>query len=114
MLNDITRNQLAGVWFAAVAIAIASVVATGVHVGTSTTALLLALCAVPPGKILALWRGASTQTIGEILYAEHTGREGRDELGAPKPEIARQKKEADDARAAKEKARIANKAGFRR
>jgi hypothetical protein len=36
-----------------------------------------------------------------------------DELDAPKREIARQKKEADDARAAKEKARIANKAGFR-
>jgi len=102
-LNDITRNQLAGVWFAAVAIAIASVVATGVNVGTSTTALLLTLCAVPPGIIFALWRGASTQTIGEILYAEHTGREPRDHLDAPKREIARQKKEADDARAAKEK-----------
>ena len=37
-----------------------------------------------------------------------------DELDAPRREIARQKKEADDARAAKEKARIANKAGFRR
>jgi hypothetical protein len=36
-----------------------------------------------------------------------------DELDAPKREIARQKKEADDARAATEKARTANKAGFR-
>ncbi len=36
-----------------------------------------------------------------------------DELDAPKREIARQKKEADDTRAAQEKARLANKAGFR-
>ena len=32
---------------------------------------------------------------------------------APQREIAWQKKEADDARAAQEKARLANKAGFR-
>ena len=36
-----------------------------------------------------------------------------DELDAPKREIARQKKEADDTRAAREKARLANKAAFR-
>jgi hypothetical protein len=36
-----------------------------------------------------------------------------DERDAPRREIARQKKEADDARAAREKARLANKAGFR-
>jgi len=36
-----------------------------------------------------------------------------DELDAPKREIARQKKEADDTRAVQEKARLANKAAFR-
>ena len=36
-----------------------------------------------------------------------------DERDAPKREIARQKKEADDTRAAQEKARLANKAAFR-
>ena len=36
-----------------------------------------------------------------------------DELDAPKREIARQKKAADDTRASQEKARLANKAGFR-
>jgi hypothetical protein len=36
-----------------------------------------------------------------------------DELDAPKREIARQKKEADDARTVQEKARLANKAAFR-
>ena len=77
MVNDITRNQLVGAWFAAVAAIIASVVAMGVNVRTSTTALLLTLCVVPPGIVSALWRGASTETIGEILYAENTGTEGR-------------------------------------
>jgi len=36
-----------------------------------------------------------------------------DERDAPRREIARQKKEADDTRAAQEKARLSNKAGFR-
>ena len=36
-----------------------------------------------------------------------------DERDAPRREIARQKKEADDTRASQEKARLANKAGFR-
>jgi hypothetical protein len=36
-----------------------------------------------------------------------------DARDAPRREIARQKKEADDTRAAREKARLANKAGFR-
>ena len=36
-----------------------------------------------------------------------------DERDAPRREIARQKKEADDTRAAQERARLANKAGFR-
>ena len=36
-----------------------------------------------------------------------------DERDAPRREIARQKKEADDARAAQDKARVANKAAFR-
>ena len=36
-----------------------------------------------------------------------------DERDAPRREIARQKKEMDDTRAAQEKARLANKAGFR-
>ena len=36
-----------------------------------------------------------------------------DERDAPRREIARQKKEQDDTRAAQEKARLANKAGFR-
>jgi hypothetical protein len=77
MLNDITRNRLVGMWFAAVALVIAFVVAMGVNVTASTTALLLTLSLVPPGIILALWRGAPPQTVGEILYAANKGMEGR-------------------------------------
>ena len=36
-----------------------------------------------------------------------------DELEAPRREIARQKKETEDARASQDKARLANKAAFR-
>jgi hypothetical protein len=70
MLNDITRNRLVGLWFVAVAIVIASVISMGVNVGVSTTALLLTLSLVPPGIIVALWRGAPAQTVGEILRGE--------------------------------------------
>ena len=77
MLKDITRNRLVGLWFAAVAVIIASVVAMGVNVGVSTTALLLTLSLVPPGIMLVLWRGATPPTIGEILYSANTPREGR-------------------------------------
>ena len=77
MLNDITRNGLVGLWFAAVAVVIASVVAFGVNVGVSTTALLLTLSLVPPGITLVLWRGAASQTVGEILYSATRGMDGR-------------------------------------
>jgi hypothetical protein len=78
MLNEITRNQLVGVWFAAVAVIIAFVVAMGGNVGVGTAAVLLTACVVPPGMVVALWRGAPTETIGEILYARNraTGGDG--------------------------------------
>jgi hypothetical protein len=77
MLKDITRNRLVGCWFATVAIIVAAVIAMGVNVGVSTTALLLTLSLVPPGIILALWRAAPAPTVGEILYAANTPKEGR-------------------------------------
>jgi hypothetical protein len=77
MVNDITRNRLVGLWFAAVAVVIASVVALGVNVGVSTTALLLTLSLVPPGIVLGLWRGGPPQTVAEILYTANKGTEGR-------------------------------------
>jgi hypothetical protein len=77
MLTDITRNRLVGCWFATVAIIVAAVIAMGVNVGVSTTALLLTLSVVPPGIVLALWRGAPPPTVAEILYATNTRHEGR-------------------------------------
>ena len=76
MVKDITRNRLVALWFAAVAVIIATVIVTGAHVGVATTALLLALSIVPPGIILALWPAAPPPTVGEILYAAST-RDGR-------------------------------------
>jgi hypothetical protein len=77
MLKGITRNRLVGLWFAAVALMIATVVAMGVNVGVSTAALLLTLSLVPPGTLLALWRGSPPPTIGEILYAANRRTEDR-------------------------------------
>ena len=77
MLKEISRNRLVGLWFAAVAVVIASVVAMGVNVGVSTTALLLTLSLVPPGIILVLWRGAPSPTVAEILHTANSPTEGR-------------------------------------
>jgi hypothetical protein len=77
MLKDITRNRLVGFWFAAVVVIIASVVAMGVSVAVSTTAILLTLSLVPPGIMLVLWRGAPPPTVAEVLYAANTPKEGR-------------------------------------
>ena len=77
MLNDITRNRLVGLWFGAVGLVIASVVAMGVNVGVSTTALLLTMALVPPAIMLTLWRGGPNQTVAEILHAAHKGTDGR-------------------------------------
>ena len=77
MLKEISRTRLVGFWFVAVAVIIASVVAMGVNVAVSTTALLLMLSLVPPGIMLVLWRGAPPPTVGEILYSANTLKEGR-------------------------------------
>ena len=76
MSNITTRNRLVGCWFAAVAVIVGSMVAMGVNVGVSTSAILLTLS---PGRIvivLALWRSAPP-TGGEVLYTANTRQEGR-------------------------------------
>jgi UPF0716 family protein affecting phage T7 exclusion len=77
MLNDITRNRLVGLWFAAVAVVIAFVIGIGMNLGVGTTVLLLTLSLVPPGIIMVLWRGAPTPTVAEILHAANSPKEGR-------------------------------------
>ena len=77
MLRNITtRNRLVACWFAAVAVIVGSMVAMGVNVGVSTSAVLLTLSIVPPVIVLALWRSAPP-TVGEVLYRANTRQEGR-------------------------------------
>ena len=77
MLNNITRNQLVGLWFAAIAVVIASVVVLGVNLAVSTTVLLLALSLVPPAIVWFLWRGAASPTAHDVMYAANTSKQGR-------------------------------------
>jgi multisubunit Na+/H+ antiporter MnhG subunit len=77
MLKDISRNRIVGLWFTAVAVIIAFVVAMGVNVAVSTTAFLLTLSLVPPAIMLLLWRAAPPPTVAEILHAASSPKEGR-------------------------------------
>ena len=77
MLKEISRTRLVGVWFVAVAVIIAWVVAMGVNIAISTTALLLTMCLVPPAVMLLVWRGDPPPTVGEILYSANKPKEGR-------------------------------------
>jgi hypothetical protein len=77
MLKAIARTRLVGFWFAAVAVIIASLVAMGVNVAVSTTALLLTLSLVPPAIIWVLWPGAAPPTARDIMYSVNTSKKGR-------------------------------------
>ena len=75
MLNEISRKRVVGLWFAAVAAIIASLVAMGVTVSVSTTALVFTLSLLPPAVMFVLWR-APSPTIAEILHTANTPKEG--------------------------------------
>ena len=75
MLNEISRKRAVGVWFAAVAAIIASLVAMGVTVSVSMTALVLTLSLLPPAVMFVLWR-APPPTIAEILHTANMPKEG--------------------------------------
>jgi hypothetical protein len=77
MLTNLTRNRLVGWWFAAVAVIIASVITMGMNVGVSTSALLVSLALVPPGIVMALWRGGPAPTVAEILHEADAPKGGR-------------------------------------
>jgi len=72
MLKDVSRNRLMGCWFAAVALIAASMIAMGVNVLNSTTALLLTMSMVPPAMMLLLWPGVRPATVAEVLYPSNT------------------------------------------
>ena len=77
MLKGISRTQLVGFWFAAVAVIIAWVAATGVNIAISTALLLQTMCLVPPVIVLLVWRGAPPPTVGELLYSVNNQKKGR-------------------------------------
>ena len=77
MLKEISRSRLVGLWFAAVAVIIASVAAMGLTVAVSTTAFLLTLSLVPPAIMLLLWPAAPSPTVADILHAASSPKDGR-------------------------------------
>ena len=77
MVKKMSRTRLVGFWFAAVAVIIAWVVATGVNIAIGTAALLLTMCLVPPAIMLLVWRGAPPPTVAELLYTVNKPKEGR-------------------------------------
>jgi hypothetical protein len=68
MLKAMTRARLIQLWFAAVVVAIAIGVVLGASVSTSTGALLLALCLVPPAIVLLMWPGVQPPTAADVLH----------------------------------------------
>jgi hypothetical protein len=68
MLADMTRSRLIQLWFTAVALVIVAGIALGASMSISTTAILLALCLVPPAIVLKLWPARQPQTIAEVLH----------------------------------------------
>ena len=77
MWKWISRLRLVGFWFAAVAVIIAWIIATGVHLAISTAVVLLTLCLIPPVILLLIWRGSAPPTVGELLYAVNKQSDGR-------------------------------------
>jgi hypothetical protein len=68
MLKDMTRAKVIQIWFAAVAVVAVGSVVLGAGMTVSTTAVLLALCLVPPAIVLLLWPGVESPTVAEVLH----------------------------------------------
>jgi hypothetical protein len=56
------------VWFAAIALVAAAVVAFGPPVTLGTAAMLFAVSLVPPAIVFALWPETESQTASDILH----------------------------------------------
>jgi hypothetical protein len=69
MLKGISRAQLVGAWFAAVAVMIATSVVSGAAITISRGGLWLAACVVPAAVMLLVWRGASPVTCAPLLHS---------------------------------------------
>jgi CBS-domain-containing membrane protein len=68
MLRDVTRSKLIQVWFAAIALAGAAVVAFGPAVTLGTAVMVFAVSLVPPAIALALWPEVQPRTASDVLH----------------------------------------------
>jgi hypothetical protein len=68
MLRDLTRLKLIQVWFVAIAMVGAAVVAFGPAVTLGTAAMLFAVSLVPPAVVFALWPQAEPLTASDVLH----------------------------------------------
>jgi hypothetical protein len=73
--TDSKMRLLVGIWLAAVLIVLSCSVALGAS--SSTSALLLVVCAVPMAVMLLIRVGSSPPTVAEVLYSVNSPRERR-------------------------------------
>jgi hypothetical protein len=67
MLTNVSRSRIIQVWFVAVALIVAGVVALGVSMTVGTAVMLLALSLVPAGLVFLLWPAAQSVTASDVL-----------------------------------------------
>ena len=67
MLKRLSREQLLGLWVAAVIVMMAYAVIGGTAITVSNSALWLIAAVVPPGIMFLLWHPAAPMTGGRLL-----------------------------------------------
>lgn len=68
MLRDWTRSNLVQMWFVAIVLVGAAVVAFGPAVTLGTAAMLFAVSLVPPAILFALWPETQSATASDVLH----------------------------------------------
>ena len=68
MLTNMTRSRAIQIWFAAVALVGAAVLAYGANLTMWTWAVILAVCLVPPTFLLMLWNDGQARSTAEVIY----------------------------------------------
>ena len=68
MLTNMTRSRAIQIWFAAVALMGAALLAYGVNFALWTWAVVLAVCLVPPTFLLMLWNDGQARSTAEVIY----------------------------------------------
>lgn len=73
MLKSISREQLLGLWVAAVIVMMAYAVIGGTAITASNSTLWLIAAVVPPGIMFLLWHPAAPMTGGRLIdTVDHT------------------------------------------